>query len=326
MEIQPENLPACAKEMPRLAGSNSWCLAKVVETFSPGETCALDLEPAIPMIAGKLCSPEGRVLFRWLPQFGSRAVPLVLTGLASTDLDDRRLAVSAMTQMSDPRLVAPLAGLFRDPDPSIRASACQAAAWKNWDSAFAPQIVQLLSDKDPKVRWAACNCLEFHRPESKTNIAVYQKMVEEGGVAMAPAMWLLWLEHVPIPKESVLPLLSSTDPGTYRKALQYLRERKLELNDISPLLTNSSPVVRRHGVALLMSLHDRAATARIVSMLRDPDEGLRWMARNSLRWLSGKKLGPDPAVWEKWWADNKDTFTPTPRVRPPPAHPAMDMR
>jgi HEAT repeat protein len=317
MEIPPEKLPACAREMPRLAGSKSWCLTKQAATLSPEEMCNLDFEAAVPMFAGKLYTPEGRVLSQWLPQFGARAVPLVLAGLASAELEDRRLAASVMTQMADPRLVAPLAGLLRDADPSIRASACQSAAWKNWDSAFAPQVARLLFDEDPKVRWAASNCLEFHPAESKTNIPVYQKMVEEGGVAMAPAMWLLAIQHVPLPKASVTPLLSSPDPGTFKKALWYLRDSKLELDDISPLLTNSSPMVRGHGVALLMGMgrRDKTAVDRLVSMLRDPDEGLRWAVRNSLRMLSGQKLGADPAAYEKWWAENKDTFTPAFRVR-----------
>ncbi len=132
-------------------------------------------------------------------------------------------------------------------------------------------------------------------------------------------MKLLWLEHVPLPKQSVLPLLS--DPGMFNQALAYLRDQPLEVNDISPRLTNSSPVVRGNGLTLLWQLGDRVATTRIVSMLRDPDEGLRWTARTALRVLSGEKLGADPAAWEKWWADNQDTFTPTPRRRPTPTHP-----
>jgi hypothetical protein len=319
MEAQAERLPAIGAQMPWLTGSTSWVVTKESETLSPEEMGDLDIEPAIPMIAAKLFTPEGRALFACLPQFGKRAVPLVLTGLASGELENRRQAASVMSKISDPRLVAPLAGLFGDPDASIRSSACQAAAWKNWDGAFAPQVVQLLSDPDSRVRWAACNCLEFHRAESKANLPVYQEMVAERGVAALPAMQLLWIEHVPLPKESVLPLLS--DPGMFRIALAYLRDFKLEVNDLSPLLTNSSPWARGNGLALLMQIRDRPATARIVSMLRDSDEGVRWTARNALRMFSGEKLGADPAAWEKWWADNQDTFTPTPRMRPPPAHP-----
>ena len=67
----------------------------------------------------------------------------------------------------------------------------------------------------------------------------------------------------------------------------------------------------------------------MVKMLRDPDEGVRWTARQNLRMLSGQKLGADPTAWEIWWAAAKDAFVPVPRVRTPPrelAEPAPDMR
>ena len=107
----------------------------------------------------------------------------------------------------------------------------------------------------------------------------------------------------------------------FNQALAYLRDQPTRGQRHFPLLTNSSPVVRGNGLTLLRQLGNRVATTRIVSMLRDPDEGLRWTARTALRVLSGEKLGADPAAWEKWWADRQDTFTPTPRRRPTPTHP-----
>jgi hypothetical protein len=51
-------------------------------------------------------------------------------------------------------------------------------------------------------------------------------------------------------------------------------------------------------------------------MLRDPDEVIRWNVRASLRQLSGQILGPDPAAYEKWWAENKKDFKPPPSESP----------
>src|SRR6266550_3600358 len=144
MEARPEDLPTCAKQLPRLAGK-SWWLTKQVETFAPEEVRDLEFEPAIPIFAEKVRTHEGLTLAHWLPQFGQQAVPLVLAGLTSPELAGRRQAVSAMAQMADPRLVAPLTELLGDADARIRTKACESAR-KNWDSAFAPRVVQLLSD------------------------------------------------------------------------------------------------------------------------------------------------------------------------------------
>ena len=313
MEASSTNLTACAKEMPRLAG-NSWWLTKQVGTFAPEEMRDLEFEPAVPIFAEKLRTTEGQNLARWLSQFGRHAIPVVLAGLSSPELAERRMAASAMAGMSDPRLVSPLTALLGDPDTHIRANACNAVS-TNWDTAFAPRLVQLLSDDEAEVRSAACASLRVHLAESTNHIAAYRKMVEDGGVAVWSAMELLRHHRVELPKATLVPLLSSTDPCTITMALWDLRHRNLEHEEITPLLTNPLPMARVRGLAALQQIGDKAAVSRIVSMLRDPDEGLRWTVRQNLRRLSEKKLGADAEAWEKWWAENKETFTPVSRGR-----------
>ena len=204
--------------------------------------------------------------------------------------------------------------MLTDADARIRASACQAAG-SNWDSAFAPRLVQLLSDQDPAVCWAACNCLQAHPAESTNHLTTYEEMVAEGGATALPAMKLLMLPHVEVPKAALVPLMASPEYCTARTAEWLLRDRKLDLDEISPLLTNSLPRARYQGLVALIRLGDKLAIDRMVSMLRDPHEGLRWIVRTNLRRLSGEKLGADPAAWEKWWAENRETFTPAPPRR-----------
>jgi hypothetical protein len=117
----------------------------------------------------------------------------------------------------------------------------------------------------------------------------------------------------------LVPLLASGEYCTVHTALFDLRDRRLSLDEISTLLTNSLTSVRLQGLTALLQRGDIPAMDRIVSMLRDPDEALRWTVRTNLRRLSGKKLGADPAAWEKWWNENRKTFSPVPAVRPPPA-------
>lgn len=301
------DLPECARELPRLA-AGSWWVTKQAASFSGRQTGRLELEPAMDVFAVRLRTPEGQTLMRQLPQFGPHAVPLVLASLESFDPHERRLAASALTQMADPGLVAPVAGLLQDPDSRIRAAACSAAV-TSWDRTFAPRLVELLSDPDPRVSSAAAGCLQAHPAESAAYVADFRKIAERGGPEAVSAIHLLWSHGIHLPKGSLIPMLASGDYCMVNTALFDLGDRRLELDDISPLLTNSLPAARLQGLVALLRIGSPAAMDRIVPMVRDPDEGLSWVVRNNLRRLSGKKLGADPAAWEKWWSENRKTFS-----------------
>ena len=98
-------------------------------------------------------------------------------------------------------------------------------------------------------------------------------------------------------------------------AARRLRAENLDPTELAPLLTNSQPHVRMLGLGALVRIGDKATIERIVSSLRDPSEAIRWMVRSNLRRITGQKLGADPAAWEKWWAENKETFAPPPPGR-----------
>jgi hypothetical protein len=310
----PEHLEICAQEFPRLAGKD-YALTKETETLSPEQMCGMEFEPALPLFAAKLHTVEGRTLIRQLPRFGARAVPLLLNTAATGDGHERRLATSAMSQISDKRLTPALGALLGDPDTRIVMDACQCAI-RNWDVSFAPQLGRLLTNADPRVRRDASTCLQFHAEDSARNVAVYQRIAAEGGPGASEAAFLLRRHGMPVPASAVLPMLVTPSPQMLHAALGLLRDRQLEITEIMPLLTNSSAPVRENGLFLLIRRRDKPAAEQMVKMLRDSDEGVRWTARQNLRMLSGQKLGADPAAWEKWWAANKDTFTPAPRVRP----------
>jgi HEAT repeat protein len=75
-------------------------------------------------------------------------------------------------------------------------------------------------------------------------------------------------------------------------------------------MTNSMPWARLMALGVLARMADKPAVERIVSMLNDPNEAIRWRVRSDLRRLTGQKLGADPAAYEKWWAENKDSYVP----------------
>lgn len=309
LRVTAKDLPDAAKELPRLA-DKTWWLTRQKAVLAPEEMRDLEFEPALTGFVEKLHAPEGRTLAHWLPEFGAAAVPIVLANLNSSEVSERRLAVQAMDQMADSRLVAALPTLLDDPDSPIRAAACYAAR-TNWDSAFAPTVVRLLSDKGVRVRSAAYTCLLSH-PEASTNyIPEYRRLLAESGPASLSAMLLLRFHGVKLSNPEIEPLLSSNDPCTVEMATW---GRDPGVNDISRLLTNSLPMARLKGLVALLQIGDQTAMDRLVSMLRDPNEGIRWVVRQNLRRLTGLRLGPDAATWEKWWAENRETFAPKPVV------------
>lgn len=326
MEVHPTNLVACVKELPRLAGK-TWWLTKQVQVFQPEEMRDLEFESAIPALASNLRTAEGLQVARALAQYGARAVPVLLKALQSPDRTERSYALSALAELklagnrpvdgetfvSDPEITAALSKQLQDPDALIREKAC-AAAGMNWDKGFIPLLTALLRDPNDKVRSSACFALQEHRDDLAGEIATYGKMVEEDGVAAPYAVRLMGHPDAPLSHEQSFRMLSSTNLPVVSMGFTGLRYH-LEQRELAPLLTNSLPMARLMGLGELTRIGDKTAVEQIVSMLHDPNEGVRWRVRESLRRVSGLKLGADAAAWEKWWAENKTTFSPRPMDR-----------
>lgn len=324
MEVHPTNLVACVKELPRLAGK-TWWLTKQVQVFQPEEMRDLEFGAAIPVLASNLRSAEGLLVARALAQYGGRAVPVLLNALQSPDRTERSYALSALAELKladnrsmdretfvsgDSRITAAVSKELQDPDALIREKAC-AAAGMNWDKTFIPLLTALLRDPNDNVRSMACFALQEHRDDLADEIVTYRKMVKEDGLAAPYAVRLMGHPGAPLSREESLRMLSSTNLPVVSMGFTGLRYH-MEQGELAPLLTNSLPMARLMGLGELTRIRDNAAVEQIVSMLHDPNEGVRWRVRESLRQLSGLKLGADPAAWEKWWTENKSNFSPPP--------------
>ncbi len=312
MQVDPQELTACSKEMPRLAGK-SWWLTKQVEVFAPENMRDLEFEPAVPVLAAKLGTDGGEGPALCLAHLGAYAVPSVLSALNSSNALERRQAayavggyVSPTGPMKDDRLTAVVPGLLRDADARNRRDGCYAARM-NWEAAFAPQLEELLVDSDEDVRSAANECLSEHREDLQ--LPILRKLIAEDGPAASKAAYLV---GDGFPRDQLAQLFTSTNLPVVSFAFEQLTHRSPHpnLNELEPLLTNSLIMARLRGLKALVQMGDKDAVDRIVAMLRDPDEGVRWLVRARLRRLTGLKLGPDPAAWEKWWAENKEDFAP----------------
>ncbi len=209
--------------------------------------------------------------------------------------------------MSDPGFVDPLLNLMKEKDPKTRLRACYATS-KNWDEKFVKALLRLLYDPERGIASAAQFCLREHLDDINLDAAALRSILAEDGPASSLALQVLQIRGE-IAQEDLKRLFNSTNLPIVSMAFTTLRS-KLQLEDLTPLMTNSLPMARFIALGVLTRMADKPAVERIISMLHDPNEGIRWRVRSDLRRLTGQKLGADPAAYEKWWAENKDTYVP----------------
>lgn len=309
IEASPENLAACAKQLPPLAGK-SWWLTKHVQTFAPDEMQDLEFERAVPILASNLSAPGGRAAAVCLKQFGRFSVPSLLAAARSSNSVERQSAAAAFDDMRTPSVIPIIPVLLTNPDPYIRRSACWLAG-DNWQDKFAPQLVELLRDSDAEVRHRAASDLRNPDRLDASNIPMLKEMVDKDSPGAAEAINFLDVESYPRPER--IHFLSSTNLPVVARAFTGLRHT-LTLDELAPLLTNSLPMARMMALGELSGMRDEPAIDRMIGMLHDPNQAIRWNVRSRLRQLTGQKLGPEPAAYEKWWKENKSTYAPPVRA------------
>ena len=296
---------ACGRDLPRIK-AEQWWLTKIVETFQPEEMADLEFEPAIPFLAARMRHENGEAAAHCLPQFGSRAAPAVLDALNDSDEIVRRYGLVAAGEMSDSRFVEPIIKLMEDKDPRTRLNACYAAT-QNWDNKLAEPMVRLLRDPEPAVVRAAHSCLRRHVQDVTIDSDTLKHMLSQDGPQSLFALEKIGIQG--IPREQLVHLLSYTNLPTVSVAFNQLR-KDITLDEVTPLMTNSLPMAHMIALSMLGQMADKPAVERMVSMLHDPNEAICWRVRSNLRRATGQKLGSDPDAYEKWWAENKETFTP----------------
>jgi len=195
---------------------------------------------------------------------------------------------------------------MEDKDPRTRLNACYAAT-QNWDNKLAEPMVRLLRDPEPAVVRAAHSCLRRHVQDVTIDSDTLKHMLSQDGPQSLFALEKIGIQG--IPREQLVHLLSYTNLPTVSVAFNQLR-KDITLDEVTPLMTNSLPMARMIALGVLGQMADKPAVERMVSMLHDPNEALRWRVRSNLRRATGQKLGSDPDAYEKWWAENKETFTP----------------
>jgi HEAT repeat protein len=153
------------------------------------------------------------------------------------------------------------------------------------------------------VRGAASYNLGRHPDAS--SLPTYQKIVKDDGAGASQAITLL--QGADFSRAELIRFFASTNLPVVSTAFTRLRYT-LTVDELDPLLNNSLPIARLMALGELNRIKDKSAIDRMMAMLRDPNETVQWRVRSSLRQIAGQQLGADPAAYEKWWKENRETF------------------
>jgi hypothetical protein len=177
--------------------------------------------------------------------------------------------------------------------------------------------VSLLYDPEPGVAHTAQYCLgdglRERLGDASLDTGALRSILAEDGPASLFALEVLEARGQLSDKDRKH-LLGSTNLAVVSSAFTPLRYKryKFQLDDLNPLITNSLPMARLIALGVLTEMADKPAVERIISLLHDPNEAIRWQVRSALRRLTGQKLGANSVAYEKWWAENKATYVPMP--------------
>ena len=222
-------------------------------------------------------------------------------------------------RMLNPKLTRLLPTLLNDPNPEVRLHAVYAA--ENSESPmFFTNMLMLLRDDYAEVSEAAQGYLKQQRDEVPKHIPLFRQMLQDTNVnvQIAGLRLLMSIPQVDIPRDELLPLFSvprmelAGAAVAYLKAVANLKKESVYITceEAKPLLHNSLGMVRMMGLAVLMIDANNQSVQLAIPLLKDPEEAIRLRAHALLTDLTGQNFPAEQAEqWEKWWEQNKATFT-----------------
>ncbi len=75
-------------------------------------------------------------------------------------------------------------------------------------------------------------------------------------------------------------------------------------------LSSDDPAERSSAAWALGKIGDKRAVEPLIAVLKDKGSYVRYYASEALTKITGKDFGEDQAQWQKWWEQNKSSFSP----------------
>jgi HEAT repeat protein len=328
MEVPAETVTRCAKVLDRLAGK-PWRVTKQVYTFSPQEMQDLEFEPAIPVLAELLSTPEGRLVWGTLHDCGPAALPAICAACRSTNATERINASCQLQSYRGASVGDLLLALLRDPISQVRYNAVLATA-ANWQPPYRDVLFGLLRDPDKRVGGQAAQWLTFH--ETADNTPRYLPLLNDPDpdVAGRALHVLITINPTAVPREQLLRLLGVPRMEVVSQSLRLLKgpqsllsrdvtvsatedasspEKTLSSQEAAPLTTNRLSLAKLTGLKILSQNADADAVSLAIPMLRDTNSLVRTRAATVLHLITEQDFPEaQPATWEVWWQTNREVF------------------
>lgn len=330
--VTNSELPDCGREISALAQGPCW-LTKETWTFQPEEMRDLEFEPAIPVFAAELASKYGYYAAPCLTQFGSDALPEVLAALQSTNRAVRSAMKSAFEDAGyvyteqirrDPKFKEAVTRMITNADPEIRLFRLQ-----NMEAA--PSVlIAAMRDEDGRVASMAGASMmwDLQRGEGTEFIPAVKEMLKSANAdTRLAALWALSGTYEEIPREKLLPFLSSSNFHAAEIAFQMLGrgDRGISNDDAALMLKNSNMQARLMGLRTLYENHQKSSVELALPLLKDPEKMVVYWAARNLRALTGQHFTAEQAdQWQAWWSKNKAHFTV--QTHPEELNPTMSLK
>ncbi|MGB7746426.1 MAG: hypothetical protein WBN75_03985 [Verrucomicrobiia bacterium] len=178
----------------------------------------------------ELGSKYGSFAAASLSQFGSDAVPAIITATQSTNPAVRSSAARIFNGgnrgyygiIRDPRLTEAALAWLKDSEPSVRIAGVETLTdYSNWNPVYTERLVAMLHDEDAGVRHAVASLLPSDVPRFRRDIEkyipVFKEMLKDKDPGVrAAGLEILQRLQVEIPRED-FPAASSSSVGSPAK-------------------------------------------------------------------------------------------------------------
>ncbi len=125
-------------------------------------------------------------------------------------------------------------------------------------------------------------------------------------------------ESVAAKREQVVKAIRAKHVADRLAAVEYLRSGEVQQKAVllESALRDQDPRVNRKCLSVLESLATANAVGVLVRRMETADVGERWRTAAALRRLSGMSFRAVPEPWKRWWAAEKENFTPPSGLSP----------
>jgi HEAT repeat protein len=265
------------------AGARYWASQK------RWERCTQMGAAAAPVLLEHLAAAtasDQRIIRVAIERMGAAALPTVVNGLHSPDLNVRVEAAGLVARMGDEEVVEALSEALRDPERRVREAAATALG-ELGEPAAIPALLGALSDLERSVQQAAGAALATLGFDETAVLA--ERLAHSDWHVRRGAIMALGCSHAEEAVELLLPHLHDAEANVRSAAAESLvRQGKAAVGPLVRLLGDEDQQTRHAAISILAQIKDRRALTPLLDLLWHSDQTTRAATLQALQ-----AIGPD---------------------------------